>query len=153
MSLGKVREVKKDKFFKPADLIIYGLIAAVLIALFTVFFAVKKNESPDGVRIYVRDEAVFEYDFGKDEYRVLNDCARVSDGEKLTVRITADGGYNVVEIDKSARSARVTESDCPSRDCVYSPPVTGSDGFICCMPHHVRIMPFGYGDDKKTVIM
>ena len=153
MSLEKVRQVRSGRFFRPADLIIFGIIAAAAIALFILFFAIKKDGGLEGVRIFVRDEVVFEYSFESDEYKVFSSCAEVVNGEKLTVNITTEEGGNLVEIDRAARSVRVVSADCRSRDCVYSPPLTGADGFICCMPHHMRILPFGYKDDGKTVII
>lgn len=153
MSLKKVRQVKKEKFFRPADLILYGAIIAALAILFTALFWTKKDSSPEGVRIYVRDEIVFEYFFAEDRYEILNGCAEVVAGDALTVEINAEGGYNIVEIDKSARTARVVGADCRSRDCVFSPPVSSVNDFIYCMPHHLRILPFGYEEDGKTVIM
>lgn len=153
MSLDKVRQVKGERFFRPADLIIYGAIAAAVIILLIVFFAVKKDGGVEGVRIYVRGDAVFEYSFEEDEYKILNSCAEVAEDDKLTVKITVDGGYNVVEIDKAARTAKVTDSDCRSRDCVYSGAIAGINDFIYCMPHHLRILPYGYEGDEKTVIM
>lgn len=153
MSLEKVRQVKGEKPFRPADLIIYCIIAALVIILFIVFFCIRKDAGIEGVRIYVRDQAVFEYSFEEGEYKILNGCAEVNEDGNLIVKITVEEGFNVVEIDKSARSVRVIESDCRSRDCVFSPPVTDGRGFIYCMPHHLRILPFGYEEDGKTVIM
>ena len=45
MSLKKVREVKSDRGFKIFDLLVYGIIAALIVALFVTLFAVK-DRSP-----------------------------------------------------------------------------------------------------------
>lgn len=154
MSLKKVEQVKDEKPFRLADLIIYGVIAAVAAVLFIVLFAVEKNGAPlDGVRVYVRDEIVFEYGFDGSGYKILSDCAEVDDGEKLKVKITVDGGYNLIEIDKYARSVSVTESDCRTHDCVYSKAITDGNSVIICLPHHLRIEPYGYKNDGRTVII
>ena len=152
MSLKKVDEVKVGRFFKLADLIIYGAIAAIVAALFIALFFTRDNGELLGIRIYVRYEAVFEYDFEKDKASVFDGCVDVADGETLVVTISVDGGYNVVRIDKSARSVTVVEADCRTHDCVRTPAIKDNNGIIFCSPHRVRIEPYGSDKDGTFVI-
>ena len=92
---------------------------------------------------------------------MLTDNIKVEENNSDTVKLlfVTDGGslsehtdYNIIEINKSARSVRITESDCSNRkDCVYSPAITNSAGLIVCSPHRLRILPADYEDDGQTL--
>ena len=70
MSLKKVEQVKKDKFFKIWDVLIYGIIAAVIVSLFlAVFFTADHSELRE-VQAFYRDELLFTYNFPNDELTV-----------------------------------------------------------------------------------
>ena len=107
-----------------------------------------------GIHIYVRDKIVFEYDFEENSYEIIDGCAEITEksGNVLILKITAENGYNIVRIDGSARSVSVTESDCRSRDCVHTPPITDNGSVIYCSPHFVLIEPFNRTEDG-TIIM
>ena len=152
MSLKKVEQVKKDSPFRLADLIIYGVIAVFVAVLLIVLFVTRAEGELKGVRIYVQYEAVFEYEFKEDRYAVFDDCAEVIDGEIITVKISLNGGYNIVQIDKSTRRVCVSEADCRTRDCVRMPAIVDGSGIIYCSPHRVRIEPYDFRSDG-TVIM
>lgn len=153
MSLKKTIQVREAKFFRSADLIVYSVIAAIVVLLFIILFFLKDDGALRGIRIYVRNEIVFEYIFEEDKFLLYQDCVEVEDGEKLIVKVGVFDGYNIVEIDKSARTVRVTDADCRTRECVNTPPITGRGEMIFCSPHRVSIVPYDYEDDGKTVIM
>ena len=50
MSLKKVEAVKKEKGFKILDLIVYGIILAIVVVLFIVVFATKNTDALSGDR-------------------------------------------------------------------------------------------------------
>ncbi len=154
MSLKKVEQVKGDKLFRLADLIIYGVIAALAAALFFALFLTRDGGDLRGIRIYVRDKIVFEYDFEENSYEIKDGCAEITEksGDVLILKITAENGYNIVRIDGSARSVSVTEADCRSRDCVHTPPIADNGSIIYCSPHFLLIEPFNRTEDG-TVIM
>ncbi len=152
MSLKKVEQVKKDRCFKLADLIIYGVVILLAAALFIAFFAVRDDSPLRGVRIRVDNAAVYEYSFADGSGGALTEDGTVSveeNGGIIEVTVRAYGGYNVIVIDVAARTARVREADCPGGDCVYtelnrteissnnSPPVY-------CPPHRLVVEPLGY---------
>lgn len=153
MSLKKVGQVKRDKLFRPADLIIYGLVVAVSAILFAVVFAVRDGKSLNGIRIYVRYEIVFEYDFEEDRYEIFGGGVEVLEGEDFFVKITTPEGFNTVRIDRSARIVTVVDADCRSRDCVHTPEISDNDGLIFCSPHRVLIEPFNRKSDNGTILM
>lgn len=104
MSLKKVEAVKKEKGFKILDLIVYGIILAIVVVLFIVVFATKNTDALSGVRIYSKGEAVFEYSFETFEYKQLSNSVTVETEEAegvLTVKIISSDGFNVIRIDKS----------------------------------------------------
>lgn len=92
MSLRKVEQVKGDKLFRLADLIIYGVIAALAAALFFALFLTRDGGDLRGIRIYVRDKIVFEYDFEENSYEIKDGCAEITEksGDVLILKITAE---------------------------------------------------------------
>lgn len=155
MSLKKIDEVKADKGFKLLDIIIYGIIIAIVAALFITLFATRDEGALRGIRIYVRSVAVFEYDFSNGSYNVLEDAfITVEEGTPLTVRVnTADGGYNLVQMDPVERTVKVVEADCGRLDCVYTPAISDNNGIIYCSPHFMRILPYDFENDDGYIIM
>lgn len=152
MSLKKVQQVKEDKGFKLFDLIIYGIIAVLIAVLFIAVFVPRDKSAMSGVRVYAGGEVVFEYDFTSKEYKAYGDNVTVTDGEILEVRIEINGGYNLLNIDPLARTAKMAEADCRGQDCVHTPAITDNSGIIYCSPHGVKVVPFDVGADN-TVIM
>lgn len=143
MSLKKIDQVKKDRGFKLFDLIIYGVVAALVAVLFIVVFTTRDNSPLSGVRIYRRAEVVFEYEFGKPLPEMLRDGVEVKeDSGGITVTLRSGGDVNVVYIDTVKRTVVMKESNCSGKDCVYSPKLDDNSGFISCPPHEIRIEPF-----------
>ncbi|MDE5942763.1 MAG: NusG domain II-containing protein [Clostridia bacterium] len=155
MSLKKIESVKKDRGFKIWDLIIYGVIIALVVITFTVVFTTRDTSPLSGIRIYSKGVAVFEYSFENGKYNILSDAneIEVSDnGESLTVKITSGKEYNLVEIVKSG-SVSIKEANCHSLDCVYMPAIKDNSGFIYCSPHALRIVPFNFDPDDGNIIV
>lgn len=151
MSLEKVKQVKADKPFKPADLIVYGVVLLLAAALAAAVYLAPSGGKPQGITVTVGDETVFDYDFSKNEAVKISGCCEVEYGDKITVKITAGGGYNVIEIDRLNRSVKVTDADCRSRECVFTAAITDNRGVIYCSPHRMRIQPYGFRDGGKDV--
>ena len=155
MSLKKVEQVKADKGFKLPDIIVYVAVLALVAVLFVVIFVTRDDSPLKGIRIYVRNEIVYDYDF-KEGQRTLNGAyvQRISEDDTAVVlRInTGDGDYNKVYINKKG-SVRVTEANCGKNDCVYTPELKNSGGIIYCSPHRMKIIPFDFDiDDGKIII-
>lgn len=161
MSLKKVGQAKKDRFFKIWDILIYGVILLAVAALFLAVTFGYNRSAPGGVEVYYNNNLAFSYDFDSDDYSVLlpQNIAVSDGGDELEITFCTDGGsaeehtdYNVILIDKSARTVRVTESDCSNRrDCVYTPAITDTSGMITCTPHRLVIMPSGYFGSDDTI--
>ncbi|MDE7082436.1 MAG: NusG domain II-containing protein [Clostridia bacterium] len=156
MSLKKVEQVKVDKGFRIWDLIIYGAIAVIVAVLFIVIF-VTKDESPlTGVRVFVEGQTVFEYEFnGEPMYSETVKAEHVKEDDSgLTVTVnSSDGGVNVIYIDKSAKTVKVTEANCNGKQCVYFHAIDDNNKLIYCSPHGLRIEPLSrdYSDPNLTM--
>ncbi|MDE6504274.1 MAG: NusG domain II-containing protein [Clostridia bacterium] len=152
MSLKKVKQVKQDKGFRLFDLIIYGAAVVLVAVLFIVIFTTQNKDPISGVRIYVSAEVVFEYEFGgqpsyKDGLEVKEDA------EGLTVTVRGDKGYNVVYIDKQAKTVKVTDADCRGKQCVYFAAIDDNSKLIYCSPHALRIEPLINDFNNPDIIM
>lgn len=159
MSLKKIQQVKKDKGFKICDLFVYGAILLIVAVLFIVIFTTKDTSPLSGVKIYVDNVSVFEYDFTKNEYSIPQTQTQVEVSEAnengqgvLTVTVFAGGGKNVVKINKAEFKVWVSEADCGKADCVYTPAITDNSGIIFCSPHRLRIVPFNFQPDDIIII-
>lgn len=162
MSLKKVEQVKKDRFFKIWDVLIYGIIAAAVVALFIAVTLTSDKSTLTAIDVYYNNAMAFSYDFETDEYKInLPQNIKVErDGaQALEIVFCTDGGslyeprdYNVIVIDKAERTVSVTDSDCSNRaDCVYTPALKNNSSLIVCSPHHLRILPSDYEDDGQTL--
>lgn len=138
------------RLFYLKDVFIY-LISALIIAGLFLGFIVLPNSSRDfnGFNILVDNQIVFSYlsngdinidsDFTQNiQYSVNGDLI------KITIHSTKhQGGFNVVEINKKEKTAKVIESNCSnSKDCVFSPSISSS-GAIYCAPHALKITAIG----------
>lgn len=61
MSLKKVNQVKKDRFFKIWDILIYGIVAVVIVALFLAVTLTQDTSTLTGINIYYQDALAFTY--------------------------------------------------------------------------------------------
>ena len=154
MSLKKVSEVKADKGFKIWDLIVYGAVVLIIAVIFLAVFLTKDTSPLKGVKIYSDEALVFEYNFTSGEYKNSSpESVTVESGENLLkIKVTANGGYNLIEIDTNERAVKVTEADCGKRDCVYTSAIVDNGGMIYCSPHKLRILPFDFEADDTIII-
>ena len=153
MSVKKVDQVRRDKGFKLWDIAVYGILAALILALFCafVFFApaASSGSSANSISIFAGfnsdQRQVFSYDFATDT-PVIYDGTRITVNENsaerllLTFHGESEGEYNVITIDKLNRTVDVTKANCPAQNCVYSPVISsGSSLPIICTSHGMTI--------------
>ena len=150
MALKKIEQVKKDRGFKLFDIIIYGAVILIVAVLFIVLFTTRDTSSLTGVRITVKGETVFEYEFG--ETPQFSDAVTVEeDGKGITVIIVSDGDKNVVFIDKEKNTAKMIEADCKGRQCLYFEEMKDNSDFIYCSPHGVKVEPLFKDLDNPNI--
>ena len=153
MSYDRVKKVRGSGPFRPADIIVYVLLAAVVAALFAVFVFSAARSPALSYAVDVGDERVLtcSSDLTCTVSAAWTERVELTAGDgTLTARIALpNGGYNVVEF--TPTSARVTGADCSlRRDCVHSPAVTTDSGVIICVPHDLRVYGEGRGVDAPT---
>jgi hypothetical protein len=159
MSLKKVEQVKGDRGFKIADIIIYVAIIVITVALFVVL-ALTRDKSPlKGTRIYLNNSAIFSYSFESDKYEIVDSDKIIilnNDSEQLVLRVVlgADGNdFNEVTISKKEVWVDVTATDCStSSDCMYMDKIVDGGGWIYCAPHNVKVLPYNYTPDNGVII-
>lgn len=154
MALKKIEQVKADKGFRIWDLIIYGVIIVLVAVLFIVIFTTSDRDPLSGVRIYVKGEVVFEYDFEGTPKTFSDTVKVVDDGENsLTVIIRSeDGDYNKVLIDVKKKTVEMADANCPNKDCKYFPVLDNNSKMIYCSPHGVKIEPFVRDLDGNDIL-
>lgn len=149
MSLKKIEQVKKDRGFKLSDIIIYGTVVLIVAVLFIVVFTALDTDPLSGVKIIIKSQKIFEYEFG--EAPQYSEDVKEIDGKKIsvsvvedekgiTVTITSEGDKNVVYIDKQKKTAKMTEANCRGRHCTYFFMDDNSD-IIFCDPRGIKIEP------------
>ena len=144
MSLKKIEQVKKDKGFKIFDLIIYGVILLTVAVLFIVVFTTRNTSPLTGIKIYVRAEVVFEYEFGGTLPEELDGRVEVKEDDKgITVTVRAnEKQLNVIYIDKTKKTAKMKEANCRGGQCKFFPAIDDNNKYIYCDPHGVKVEPF-----------
>ena len=144
MSLKKVEQVKKDKGFRLFDLIIYGVILALVAIIFIVVFTTRNTDPLTGVKIYVNAEEVFTYEFGGEAVYSESETLTVEEddaGISVTLHTRGDG-LNKVYINKSAKTVKMTEANCKGKECLYCWTIEANGSRpICCFPRGIRIEP------------
>ena len=153
MSLKKIQQVKKDRGFALFDLIIYGVLIAVVAALFVGVFTAFNREPLTGVRVSVRAEAVFEFTFGGQLSVLSEDVTYDEDSKGITVTVQSDDGFNVIYIDKQNRSVKMKQADCNGRQCLFFRAMTDNSQFIYCNPHAIKIEPIDRDLDSPDIII
>lgn len=151
MSLKKIEQIKTDKGFKLPDLIIYGVIILLVVALFIAVFATKNKNPLTGIRVYLETDVVFEYEFGSAP--VYNDKVKIEeDGKGITVTISDGNDYNVLYIDKDKKTVKMTEANCRGKQCLYFKEISDNNKFIYCNPHRLKVEPFSRDYDDPNII-
>ena len=150
MALKKIEQVKKDRGFKLFDIIIYGAIILIVVVLFIVLFTTRDSSSLTGIRITVKAEIVFEYEFGSTPQ--YSDIVTVEeDGKGITVTIETDGDKNVVFIDKDKKTAKMIEANCKGKQCIYFAEMNDNSDFIYCSPHGLKVEPLIQDLDSPNI--
>lgn len=157
MALKKIEQVKKDRGFKLFDIIIYGAVLLTVAVLFIVLFTTRDTDSLTGVRITVRAQVVFEYEFGgsdpdaeEKDYNGVTVKA-VSDENGITVTVISGDDKNVVYIDKEKKTAKMTGANCKGRQCMYFAEMEDNSDFIYCNPHSLKVEPLNKDLDSPDI--
>lgn len=154
MSLKKIEQIKKAKWFTLWDLIAFGAVIIISVALIIAFTVGRDKTALEGFYLSYGGVRAFTYDFGEGEADVILtdniEMGEIEDG-CFTVRFYTDGkkGFNDVFVDTVKRTVEVTASNCSThKDCVYTPKLQyNSSTPIICTPHALSVCPLKFVDD------
>ena len=153
----RLEEIKNRKPFAVWDLLVYGILVAVIIILFAVFVFGGKNTAK-GIEVLYGNERIYTYEYGKGGTVSAGWEAQIEereDGETLlvTVKTGGDGSaYNVIAIDLKNKVATMRDANCYHKGsyhkgCVHMPDITSENGVIVCVPHGLKVIAFGAQED------
>ena len=133
---------KKPKIFKRADLIVYGVLAAIILSLFVFFvFMVSGSSIPEKIYADVDGKEVFRYDFTARVLTITDEEFPkniVEDDSSITIFLYFGDEFNKIVIIKSG-SVLMEEANCSiSHDCTYMS-ITKMTDTIICVPHKLHI--------------
>lgn len=154
----RLEEIKKRKPFALWDLLIYGMLVAVILILFGVFVFGGRGKAASGVQIALlgNDETViYSYEYGSEKRTVAEGWeARISEKVEngvLLVTVYMDDekkDYNTVAIDLEKKTSKMRDANCSFRkDCVHSSGIESEKDFIVCLPHKLKVCALGGAEE------
>lgn len=149
----KIDNIKDIKPFRLADVIVYIVLVALIVALLLAFCLPRQDSGLRGVEVTLKGEIVAEYYFEDDSLVTASavDSRREGDNYYLTVH-TEPNGYNLVVIDLTERKAWVQEADCSSSaECTQMKAITKAGDSIICVPHALVVQGVGDGEIKEPI--
>lgn len=147
--------VKKDNFFKPADIMVYLVLVLVIVVLFSVFFGENEQAFQNIQTVSVVDmqtnQVLFIYDVMRNEYQMAEDCpwnikvVQSSDGIVVLFegQINGEVRYNEVTITAGNKpTVKMTDSICGfHQDCVRNfGAMTTAGQSIVCSPNYIKVV-------------
>ena len=147
--------VKKDKFFKPADVMVYLVLVMVILVLFSVFFGENEQAFQNITTVSVVDmqtnQVLLIYDVMRNEYQVAEDCpwdiqvAQTDEGVVITLdaEINGEHRFNEITITTGTQpTAKMTNSICGfHQDCVRNfGTMTTAGQSIVCSPNYLKVV-------------
>ena len=147
--------VKKDKFFKPADVMVYLVLVMVILVLFSVFFGENEQAFQNITTVSVVDmqtnQVLLIYDVMRNEYQVAEDCpwdiqvVQTDEGVVITLdaEINGEHRFNEITITTGTQpTAKMTNSICGfHQDCVRNfGTMTTAGQSIVCSPNYLKVV-------------
>jgi hypothetical protein len=147
--------VKKDKFFKPADVMVYLVLVMVILVLFSVFFGENEQAFQNITTVSVVDmqtnQVLLIYDVMRNEYQVAEDCpwdiqvVQTDEGVVITLdaEINGEHRFNEITITTGTQpTAKMSNSVCGfHQDCVRNfGTMTTAGQSIVCSPNYLKVV-------------
>lgn len=153
MSLKKIDEIKNSKWFSIWDLVAFGVIIIIAVALILSFTIGRDKSALGGFSVSYRGESIYEYEFDSGKILKINEKYIKVDGDRLRFD-DGNGGYNIIYVDTAAKTVDVTDSNCSShKDCVHTAKLTNnSSAPIICTVHGLTVSPLKFVDDGNIII-
>ena len=152
----RLEEIKKRKPFAIWDLLIYGILVAVILILFGVFVFAGRGETASGIQITSLDgKVIYTYDYERGKGKIADSYkGRVEEKEEdgvllVTVYLDAEKKhYNILAIDSEKQTAVMRAANCPRKDCVNEK-ITSERDIIVCMSHKIKVCAIG--EEKNEI--
>ena len=146
MSLKSIEQVKQNKIFKPLDLIVYFLLAALIGALLMItFFQNEQAGAITGLEVKVKGKQVAVFSYADRTFRQTalfdGSCSMTEEkvGYLITIQ-TGEDGKNLLYIPKDGGKVTMRDANCSSdKDCTYMSIQNPMDAIIC-IPHSLVIV-------------
>lgn len=150
-----IQNAKKDKFFKPVDVMVYMVVVLVIVILFSVFFGADSNSYQNIQTVTVVDlhnnQTLFVYNLQRNEYEITKDITwqievtETNDGIVVRLENTMDGEvrFNELTITRGQTpTAKMTNSLCGfHQDCVRNfGTLTTASQTIVCSPNYLKVV-------------
>lgn len=147
MSLSFVKKVKKTSFFRPLDLLVYGVLLALILLFFALSGITKDGAGKiQGLTISVKGEEIAYYSYQDDTFTQKSAfagsivCEKKSDGTHLKISFF-DGGENELFVSSDHSLAKMKEANCSNtKDCTFLS-ISSPTDFILCAPHFLLVTP------------
>ena len=144
---------KLNSPFKKFDILLYLIALIIIGTCFLVVGLLSNNQPKSGFKVYQNDVVIMDFNFSSKTYEFYNDGnSRITYslvGDVYSFTIYTDESlthYNLLQVNAVDKTATITESNCPSKDCHHLNLDTG----IVCVPHHLKIVSLGSGDNIVT---
>ncbi len=141
----KNTEPTKPSLFGLWDIIVYSVLITVIVLLFIFFVIIPTSKGAQGFKIVVDGTEIARYDYSLNRISVTDGYENLIDvnGNEITVYTDEDKiHYNVIDVNSKTKSAKISAANCStSKDCVYTPAISGEKGAIVCAPHKLKIVP------------
>lgn len=153
--MNRAHQIRKNKPFALGDVVVYACLAVVIALLFVLFLGRTQNAT-QGVKVEIRGEEVYRYEFGIGGSVVEGVSASIEESREdntLYIRIKTEYGYNVICIDDEQKLVWMFDADCSRRkDCTHMFALGDGGEVILCLPHFLRIVPLAGEDLSKPGI-
>ncbi len=144
MRLERIKLVKEGKPIARVDFAVYAALFFTAIFLFS-YFVFPPKKLLDGIAVYLREEEIFRYEFGKGA-QIGEGCDEIifcqEEGTRVKITYRSGEDWNVILLDTGEQSAKMIEANCSVRkDCTRMQPLKSARGAIICAPHKLKILP------------
>ena len=146
----KTKRLKSIKLFYLKDVLAYAVILGLVFCLF-LFFVITPNcksaPSSVGFKVEIDGQKFLTYNYETDQFdydssnKNLIEINETTDGYVVTIYSDSiKSEFNKLAVNTSAKSVRMTDSNCRSKQCTYLHEVSDS-GIIYCAPRNLKISP------------
>lgn len=161
MNNSVLESVKKSKFFKPFDIVIYSLVLVIILCFFLIFVVFKSDNNVLGFKVNIDNQDViyFEYEKGIDGFTFEHNYSTLTQTKKIEnsieVKIFTNEqktAFNLLQIDLENKCVKMLDSNCKNKDCTHFKGISSDSGSIICVPHNLIVSAITEKPNKDIVI-